>query len=739
MKLRLFSLTLFSASLTLFAQQPPAPQQTTPQQPAAPQPVSIGNLSLNNVSLTEVIDQMARLLKINYTLDPRVKGGVILNTYGETRNLDARNVLETILRINNAGMVQEGDLYHIVPLTDIAKQPLKLNINAKDMPEDDQTMLNMVFLKYVTVDELTKILTEFTGENAKIYSYAPANLLFILDSRRNMRRTMELISQFDSDTFANERVRLFEIKNTRPSDLVKDLENVLKSISLDGKNATVHFLPVDRISTLVAVAPNPGVFDTVETWIKKLDVPTTVTAGAVDTFVYRVKYGRADCLAIALSSLFGNASGYSQNSQSGGYFGGGGGFPVGAGFGGFGGFGGYGGNFGGGFSGFGSGTTYGQNTNGGWGSANSFNGSFGGSGGCGYAGFGGNSFGGGGGGFGYPSFNGYSAQAPLIGGGAPAPTPGSPASTATGAQGAAGGSSSDSTPRIVPNPLDNALLIQADPQRLQSILKLLRDLDVPPRQILLEAKVYSVDLTDAFQSGVTALFQQRTGADKSFLGTLSNGLTQLSAGALVGQSKELLAFLSLQENATHAHVISEPSLIATDSIPASINVGTQVPVLTSQVSTPVQINATNAYNQSISSRNTGATLQVNARVNPSGIVTLIINQEISKPSANNPTGNALTQSFDQQVVQTQLTVEDGDTIAIGGIIAENVTNSTSGIPFLTKIPVVGLVFGSKSYTTSRSELILFMTPHVIYDTNDLHEASDELLGRVKKLRKYVRQ
>ena len=158
MKLRLLSLTLFTASLTLFAQQPPAPQQTTPQQPAAPQPVSIGNLSLNNVSLTEVIDQMARLLKINYTLDPRVKGGVILNTYGETRNLDARNVLETILRINNAGMVQEGDLYHIVPLTDIAKQPLKLNINAKDMPEDDQTMLNMVFLKYVTVDELTEYI-----------------------------------------------------------------------------------------------------------------------------------------------------------------------------------------------------------------------------------------------------------------------------------------------------------------------------------------------------------------------------------------------------------------------------------------------------------------------------------------------------------------------------------------------------------------------------------------------------
>src|ERR1700748_221159 len=113
---------LFAEACTMWAQQPPVAP------PAAPVTVPIGNLSLQNASLTEVIDQMARTLKINYILDPRVKGGVVLNTYGETRGLDTRNMLELILRINNAGMVQEGDLYRIVPLTDIAKQPLKLNV-----------------------------------------------------------------------------------------------------------------------------------------------------------------------------------------------------------------------------------------------------------------------------------------------------------------------------------------------------------------------------------------------------------------------------------------------------------------------------------------------------------------------------------------------------------------------------------------------------------------------------------
>ena len=264
--MKLWRSTLFFSGALILAQaflgaqpQPPppaqaaAPEATQPQEAAVP----IGNLSLQNASLVEVIDQLARQLHINYILDPAVKGGVIMNTYGSTANLDARNLLDLILRINGAGMVKEGEVYRILPLKDATKIPLRLEVNAKNIPADDQIMLNLVFLKFVTVDELTKVLSEFTGENATIYSYAPSNLLFIQDSRRNMRRTMELIQLFDSDSFANQRVRLFAVKNTKPSDLVKDLDNVLKAVSLDGKATTVRFLPVDRINTLIAVAPNP--------------------------------------------------------------------------------------------------------------------------------------------------------------------------------------------------------------------------------------------------------------------------------------------------------------------------------------------------------------------------------------------------------------------------------------------------------------------------------------------------
>jgi general secretion pathway protein D len=179
-------------------------------------------------------------------------------------------------------------------------------------------------------------------------------------------------------------------------------------------------------------------------------------------------------------------------------------------------------------------------------------------------------------------------------------------------------------------------------------------------------------------------------------------------------------------------MISEPSLIATDSIPATLNVGTQVPVQTSSSTT---VAGSSTVTSSISAQNTGVTLQVNARVNPSGVVTLVINQEISSPGSGSGT---LTPSFNQQVVQTQVTVQDGDTIAIGGLISDTAINGTSGIPYLSRLPGIGLLFGNKTTSHDRNELIIFMTPHVILDESDLIEASNELRERVKKLQKYVK-
>ena len=260
------------------------PEQANPQQPqpAAPgarpattaaqvgQPLQaspgtpLNVMQLQNVSLVEVVDFLARELKINYIMDKNVGGGVTLNTYGPVKDMDKRALLDTVLRINGAAMVQTGDIYRIVPLQDLSHMPVNPEQDVKDIPADDRPMLNLIFLKYANVDELSKLIGEFLGPQGKAWAYAPANLLLVLDGRRSMRRTMEMVALFDSDVLAKQRVKLFDLKHSRPTDMAKEMEGLLKSMSLSKEMASVKFVPVDRINTLIAVAPNPGVFEQIQ-------------------------------------------------------------------------------------------------------------------------------------------------------------------------------------------------------------------------------------------------------------------------------------------------------------------------------------------------------------------------------------------------------------------------------------------------------------------------------------------
>ncbi len=697
----------------------------------APSPA--GGLNLQNASLTEVIDILARQLKINYILDPRVKGGVTINTYGETKSIDNRALLDMILRINNAAMIQVGDIYRIVPLTEVQRLPLAPEINGKATPEDDRTMLNLMFLKYVTADELAKLLDQFLGEGAKMWSYAPANLLMIQDSRRNMHRLLSLISLFDDNTFANQRVRLFEIENGRPSDLAKEMEGIMKSISLNEKNSPVKFLPIDRINVLVAVAPNPGVFQEVEKWLYKLDIAVEASSGTISNYVYRVRYGCAPTIAMAIMSLYSNnpymVGMMSMMGMTGASGAGCGGAGMGANSGMGGGYGMPGGGMGmaGGYGMPGMGM--GMGMYGGYGMAGAGYGA------APYAGT-----------YGVPA---SPATAPGAGGAPIAPGfAQAPAQNLTGQYlGAApvGAPQGPPMPKIVPNPFDNSLMIQGTRQEYEAILKLLKDIDVPPRQVLIEAKIYEVTLSGQLQYGVQAFLTQK-GAEfpvprpgtRSILGTSGPGGVNLSVATLVGASKELLALINGSELRSKTRVVSAPSVIATDSIPASINVGDEVPTLTSQAVTGAQQNGSSLFANNIQSRNSGVTLNVMARVNPSGIVTLVINQEVSTPIPPDTGAAIQSPSFSKRNVQTQITLQDGDTIAIGGIMNENHANSSSGIPFLHRIPVLGAAFGGKAFTDGRTELIVFFTPRVIYDSTNINDASEELKSRLKKLSKYVR-
>ena len=211
----------------------------------------------------------------------------------------------------------------------------------------------------------------------------------------------------------------------------------------------------------------------------------------------------------------------------------------------------------------------------------------------------------------------------------------------------------------------------------------------------------------------------------------------------MGQSRQLLAFLQANETSSKTKVLSAPSVIATDSIPASITVGDSVPTVSSIAASNVQQNGNSLFTNSISNTSTGIGLNILARINPSGVVTMIINQNVTAPipnplSASGGAGSTIdSPSFSQRNVSTQVTVEDGDTVAIGGIITENYTESVAGIPFLDRLPYVGFAFGQKNTTRQRTELIVFLTPRVIYDTTQMTDATEELKQKVRGLKKMM--
>lgn len=733
----------------------PVPDEPQPVLPAAaPKPVAVdkpghvdavregpplGGFSLQNADLAGVIDQLARLAKINYSLDPRVRGAVTLNTYGETKDLKPLELLEAILRINGATIMKIGNVYRIVPTTDLSHMPLRPESRDKDIPDDERPMLNLIFLKYANVDELGKLINEFLGQDGKAWSYPAANLLLIQDTSRNMRRLMELVAMFDSDGLAKQRVKVFEVTHSRPSDLAKELENLMKSISLSKESNNVKFVPVNRINALIAVAPNSGIFVQVEEWLRKLDVKVKAAADKSDTYVYRVKYGKAEQLATSISNLY-----YSTMQGVGGY---------GSGYGSSGGYG-----MGYGMSGYGMGG-YGGMSSGMYGSGAYGTGMYGGGAGGTSSGYGGSTSSTLPGFSSLSSSSGTSQSNSSLGSSSTVSGISSSLGNTTGSYlgmggyGGYGGMMPGSTeygPRVMPNANDNSLLILATPEQYDSVTKLLEQLDVPPRQVLIEAQILEVTLTGAFSSGVSAYLQKRGAAnpstvtgstsssDRKLIGSFDGSELNLTAGLLVGQSRQLFGLLTAAESSTRTKVISTPRIIATDSIAAYINVGEQVPTLTSQALSSATSSGSSLYASTVQNVTTGTTLNLTARVNPSGVVTLQIDQEVSAPIPAAATAAIQSPSFSQRTVKTQVTVQDGDMIAIGGIISETKTDSSSGIPILHKLPFIGPAFGAKSTTKTRTELVIFLTPHVIYDTNAMSEASEDLLNGMKRVQRLVR-
>lgn len=252
----------------------------------------------------------------------------------------------------------------------------------------------------------------------------------------------------------------------------------------------------------------------------------------------------------------------------------------------------------------------------------------------------------------------------------------------------------------------NSLVFYTTGLRYEALLPLIRRLDVPPRQVLLEATIAEVSLTGEFANGVEFAFQDKklSGGTLGRLGLPSAGF---ALNFIEGATDEIR--LRLQASDSRVNVLSKPVLVVRDGVPASITVGNDVPTVGASASDPIQSNRTVT---TVLYRRTGLTLSITPTINAQGLVVMEISQNISN-TVPGSSGVAGAPTFFDRSVTTEVAARSGQSILLGGLISEGGTFSSDGIPWIRKIPLLGAAFSSESRKREKTELILLITPRVI--------------------------
>ena len=268
----------------------------------------------------------------------------------------------------------------------------------------------------------------------------------------------------------------------------------------------------------------------------------------------------------------------------------------------------------------------------------------------------------------------------------------------------------------------------------------LRHLDVVPLQVLIEASVVEVTLTDELRYGVEWFFKNELGTDLKGRGRLDlifppgRDLGRVFGGfsyALLTRNKVDVA-LELLANKTKVNVLSSPSLMVLDNQTATIERVDQIPVTTVQQQPVSQVGVSANILNSVEYKDVGVILEVTPRINVGGRITLELVQEVSNLSAA-PAGVAGNPPFQKRSVQSTVTVQSGETLVLGGIIQDNKTIGRAGIPFLSDIPLLGPLFSRTDNTGNRTELIVLLTPKAVRSQEESRTVTEEFRQRLKDL------
>jgi general secretion pathway protein D len=533
-------------------------------------------------------------------------------------------------------------------------------------------------LRHVSADAMMKLIENFVAKAGSLRAESTGNMLLIRGTARERQSLMEVAATFDVDWLKSQSAGIFPLTHSTPDELIADLTQAMNAEEGDLLGKVVRFQPLHRLNAVLVLARQSSQLKQAAEWIRRLDRDNE--AGQ-DLHVYRVENGRAADLASLLNETLGTGTG--------------------------------------------GGTRRSREVAPG------------------------------------REVTRLSSRAsrpptglPLSAGGQrsaqlqPALAPGRrqqqaeeppplPPAPAGSGQGPGGGAAP--AIRITADEVNNLLLISASPAEYRRIAKVLREIDRPPLQVMINATIVEVTLNEELRYGVQVFLKGRR---------VSGGIVTPASDAkafspivpnnpglnfIIGSLTDPKVVLDALAGVTEVKVVSSPSVVVVDNQPAILKVGDEIPVSTQQASIlDGNGNVGVPFVNSVQFRDTGVILKVIPRVNSSGLVTMDVEQEVSQVAAQVDTGN-LTPTISQRQVASTISVYSGQMVALGGLISEQRNNDRASVPIINQVPLFGDLLGSTGKEVRRTELIVFIRPQVIRDSRDARDATEELRSRVKSL------
>lgn len=286
------------------------------------------------------------------------------------------------------------------------------------------------------------------------------------------------------------------------------------------------------------------------------------------------------------------------------------------------------------------------------------------------------------------------------------------------------------------DPSRNLLIIRTSPRNMEAIRAILAHLDRFRPQVLIRVLMAEVTLDESTEFGVEGFWENKvtTGKNDSSRGRVETDFQEATTGGfsyrLMGDEFDVRLRALAEEG--KLKVLATPRILTLDNEEASINVGKQVPFVTNSRQTPE-----GSIINTIQYQDVGILLRVTPHVNDEGVVTMEIHPEISDIASEAeavPISEGVTSpTFNRSAADATVAVRAGQTVVLGGLIREFKDEKTSGVPILKDIPLLGILFSNTRRVNQRRELMIFITPHVVYTQQELEELTEIEKGRLRHL------